>query len=444
MSQLICPICCENNIKKSNITICPYCEYKCCKICMERYIYDIKRTEKSCMNCNRKLTRTILINMFNKRYIDGLYKNHIKEILFEEQKAEIPRTQESLSIIKDIRKIEKIIKELEHEGDIIVNDYENLEYILLKNKISGYKRYLGLLKLRRIRQDDNVETLSKHKYIYPCSNNDCKGFVNKNWYCELCEKTSCKKCFKLVLENHECNIDDIETANLIKKESKPCPGCNISIMKSSGCHQMWCTSCHVHFDWRTLTIIKKNEPIHNPEYFRYMRENNLIIERTFGDDICRNRYHDNIRKIQTLWYQKSIEKDICSIMYNYYRIINHIDDINLRPIRIRLNDNDKWHKNERIKYLLGDIDDRRFKINIAKKFKNREMLLEKQGIIITLYDILMDTFIDLAEKILKINLNDIKIKIKKINEFIEQCMIEDVKICEIYDTSCRLVIEKIS
>ena len=94
MSQLICPICCENNIKRGNITTCPYCEYKCCKICMERYIYDIKRTEKNCMNCNRKLTRTILINMFNKRYIDGLYKNHIKEILFEEQKAEIPRTQE--------------------------------------------------------------------------------------------------------------------------------------------------------------------------------------------------------------------------------------------------------------------------------------------------------------------------------------------------------------
>ena len=37
-----------------------------------------------------------------------IYKNHIKEILFEEQKAEIPRTQESLSIIKDIRKIEKM------------------------------------------------------------------------------------------------------------------------------------------------------------------------------------------------------------------------------------------------------------------------------------------------------------------------------------------------
>jgi len=76
---------------------------------------------------------------------------------------------------------------------------------------------------------------------------------------------------------------DIETTELIKKDSKNCPKCNISIMKTSGCDQMWCVSCHTTFDWKTLHI-KTSGVIHNPEYYRYMRENGIAIPRNPGDN----------------------------------------------------------------------------------------------------------------------------------------------------------------
>ena len=49
--------------------------------------------------------------------------------------------------------------------------------------------------------------------------------------------------------------------------------CNISngaipIFKISGCNQMFCTNCHVVFDWNTLKIDTGN--VHNAHYFDWM------------------------------------------------------------------------------------------------------------------------------------------------------------------------------
>ena len=126
--------------------------------------------------------------------------------------------------------------------------------------------------------------IKKYKYKYPCANNQCNGFVNENWKCDLCEKTTCKHCFIIKEEEHECKEEDIATATLIRSNSKPCPKCNISIIKSDGCDQMWCVNCHTTFDWKTLRI-KTSGVVHNPEYFRYMRENGIPIQR--NPNVCK-------------------------------------------------------------------------------------------------------------------------------------------------------------
>ena len=48
------------------------------------------------------------------------------------------------------------------------------------------------------------------------------------------------------------------------KDSKPCPNCYIPIFKLSGCNQMFCTNCHVVFDWISLKIDKG--PVHNQHF----------------------------------------------------------------------------------------------------------------------------------------------------------------------------------
>jgi hypothetical protein len=47
---------------------------------------------------------------------------------------------------------------------------------------------------------------------------------------------------------------------------------------------MYCISCHTSFSWKTLKI--DTGEIHNPEYFRFLRENNMHIPRNPNGDDC--------------------------------------------------------------------------------------------------------------------------------------------------------------
>ena len=81
-----CSICIED-LAVNNTVVCSYCEYTTCKKCFKRYLLDTKRTTKNCMSCNNIFTRGMLITMLGLSYIENMYKNHIKELLFNEEKT---------------------------------------------------------------------------------------------------------------------------------------------------------------------------------------------------------------------------------------------------------------------------------------------------------------------------------------------------------------------
>ena len=56
------------------------------------------------------------------------------------------------------------------------------------------------------------------------------------------------------IKEHKCNEDDINTAKLLKKDTKYCPKCNFGITKISGCDVMFCTQCNTSFNWKTMEI----------------------------------------------------------------------------------------------------------------------------------------------------------------------------------------------
>ena len=74
---------------------------------------------------------------------------------------------------------------------------------------------------------------------------DCRGFLSENYKCDLCQQTTCPDCNEIMEEGHTCDEEAVQSAELIKKETKPCPKCGIRIFKIDGCDQMWCTECHV-------------------------------------------------------------------------------------------------------------------------------------------------------------------------------------------------------
>jgi len=123
-------------------------------------------------------------------------------------------------------------------------------------------------KLTLIGYNASTET-NKVVFVRKCPIENCKGFLDENWGCQMCDSQICSKCNEKKEEEHVCNPEAVQSFTLIKKDTKPCPNCGEMIYKASGCPQMWCTCCHVAFDWNTLRI--ERGLIHNPHYFEFRR-----------------------------------------------------------------------------------------------------------------------------------------------------------------------------
>jgi ribosomal protein S27AE len=173
-------------------------------------------------------------------------------------------------------------------------------------------------------------------------------------------------------QDHECNKDDVETANLLKKDTKPCPTCSTGIFKIDGCDQMWCTQCHTAFSWKTGRI---ENAIHNPHYFEWVRKNGQ--QANFGQDnyICGQELNHQVwnhirRKINM--FEMSVPKNIDLQIEYIIRNLLHFKYSELRRYRITADHEDNTEL--RIKYLRNLITNEEF----AKKIQQSNKSYEKK------------------------------------------------------------------
>ena len=115
MTKATCNIC-ANELESCNIKECPFCLEKACINCIKHYTLDTKSTEKKCMFCTRVFTRAILVKLLGNPYIEGkIFKDQIKELLFQEEKTLIPQTLPIIEHRKQIKNSIQYIKNLESE-----------------------------------------------------------------------------------------------------------------------------------------------------------------------------------------------------------------------------------------------------------------------------------------------------------------------------------------
>lgn len=137
----------------------------------------------------------------------------------------------------------------------------------------------------------------KREFLMRCPADECRGFLSTAYKCGTCEKHTCSECLEVLgladdtsLEAlkaaHTCNPDNVESAKVIKKETRPCPKCGARIFKYEGCDQVWCTveTCHTPFSWNTGQVVTGR--IHNPHYYEWLRRNGGDAPREIGDIPC--------------------------------------------------------------------------------------------------------------------------------------------------------------
>jgi hypothetical protein len=256
--------------------VCKYCKADTCSKCIERYLLE-RHEDAHCLHCRVNYNDATLNEICTKTYVKNVYFKHRQEVLINRERANLPGLQDVA--IEQRRKrdndgkialIRQEIEAIREKRDTILSEYNILytEYYTklgLKQDTADMRKKLdGLLAdsnnckkminekyedTNRIRWPEAYGLPSagsakkpeeeKKKFIRRCTRDGCQGFLSTAWKCGICEYYSCNKCFvtktKRQDDPHECKKEDVETAEMIKKDSKPCPNCGEFIMKSSGC-----------------------------------------------------------------------------------------------------------------------------------------------------------------------------------------------------------------
>ena len=361
---------------------CPYCDIEACRSCCSRYIID-QRAGK-CMNngCDNEWTRQFLAKTFPKQWMSKEWKNMREGVLFDREKALLPATQpiaaelaEKDKIMDEIREVDKLMKELK-------NRRNNLEWKIQQMGQEGLRVEIGTRKQKQ------------SSFVRACPSGDCRGYVDISWKCGLCSKKVCKDCHLIVddASTHVCNEDDVATAKLLDKDTKPCPKCSTGIFKIAGCDQMWCTQCHTAFDWKTGRI---ETNVHNPHYFEYMRRTNGTgVPRNQGDHyVCGETVdHRVVRSLLSSLKNIGRARELVS---NTIETVLHLRDVQMGKYRT---DQVEDNLGLRVDYLLGHTTEAVFKTKVQRANK----AFDKKREIFQVADLLQRT---ITEILLRMNMD---------------------------------------
>lgn len=379
-----CGICCENlNQSNHKECTCPKCNFVACKICVRTYLGSTPN-ESHCMNCKFEWSDTFVISAVNKTYFHKELKGQKKDKCFEIEKSKLAESQMEAKhfLIKekatqDIKEIDKKIKELRQEIEVLKTKKYEIGQVLTKKLVKEVKAF-----------------------IMRCQASNCNGFVSKSYKCELCDKTTCSKCFIIVTEDHECKPDDIETASYIKQNSKPCPKCATRISRIDGCSQMWCTNCQTPFDW-TSGLQLTNVVVHNPHYFQYLQQANAgVMPRNPNDILCGGMPDlGRFRSFAAIvLHDKDLQKCITTNVYNIYRFVGHIQ----QSIRTNIiGQFDRDIETTRIKLIIGRITEEQFKDQIFKYYTLKNKRVVNNRLLETVHVVAVDllqTYFKLYQK----------------------------------------------
>lgn len=315
----------------------------------------------------------------------------MEDVLFDKEKALLPEAQPIVEekirkrhIMQEIRDIEKEIQALFSRRNLLEREYNGKE----KHK------------------------KERAEFVRQCPADGCRGFLSTQWKCGICELWTCPDCHELKGPDrdcdHTCDPNNLETARMLEKDSKPCPSCQSLIFKISGCNQMFCTQCHTAFCWSTGQINTQN--IHNPHYFEWLRNNpnaanaataepanqqpmnqgemNCDAELSNHDwSLLRNacKKHTTLHSVFTGLSQCTsvrFPENLEECMYFFSNIIRHVIHLNQVELpTFPVVDYVRSNEQMRVAYLEGEYTDAEFKTEIQRRDKKNRKNIEISQII---------------------------------------------------------------
>jgi hypothetical protein len=216
-----CIICAEKLNKTTHANIkCLYCPFEACQTCCKTYILNESTVKCMSPDCGREWTRKFIRDTFPLSFITGQLKEHRETLLFQREQALLPATQPIIEARNECKRLDKDILEKER----VIRDIRREIQAIYEEK-------------QRIMANPNKK--ERVAFVRACPDEDCRGFLSTAWKCGVCEKWTCPNCHVVRGytrdEAHECNPDNVATAQLLARDTKPCPKCGEGIFKIDGC-----------------------------------------------------------------------------------------------------------------------------------------------------------------------------------------------------------------
>ena len=412
-----CAICCENFNGSSRKAIACGCEHVACRECTQRYLLE-SPNDPDCMSCRRPWTPAFIHENFTQIFVSTKLRAHRENVLFDREKSMLPATQELAEQRKKANDLSAVNKQLRKRvAELKISD------VMLPTLPSHYilqfapEERIARLK-ERVRTEGEIATLNSEikynslmighpalfnmaqripvpsdaiaagapaapkvrQFIRACPADDCRGFLSTAWKCGMCDVRVCSDCHEIKdadgsdgASEHVCDADAVASARLISRDSRPCPKCAASIYKIDGCDHMFCTACQTPFHWRTGEVMVRNS---NPYFYEWMRNqaghaapaaNGAQAAGADGPegapapDGCTENWYLNYQAISR--YDAVVKKYMSSCDWKIR------EDMTELPQKIAHNvhyvnrylSSQEDNQELRVRYLIGEIDDAKFK-----------------------------------------------------------------------------------
>ena len=373
----VCMICMEGfNKGRRRMVECPGCQLGCCESCFRRHLLLSSSTDPECAGCKHKLTLKFVSESTPKSFHNTEYRKKRAKDLLSQERSLLPATQMLVIDERERKAREAQVWELMDEAKY------------LRFRLKEINREIVELQVRT--HEGKKDKKEHKKFIMGCPVSDCRGFLSQAWKCGTCGTHVCSKC-RIPKEGknddtHVCKDEDVATAKLLSKETKPCPSCAAPIFKISGCDQMWCVECKTPFSWKTGMPV--TGVIHNPHFYQWQRANNGGVAPRRGER------HDcgGMPWIRTLRY---IMRERCYSFPGWeecHRSVGHVRGVTILryPQRVGVED----HGDLRLKFLLKDINEDEW----LTQLRRRQKKVEKNQEVHNILDMYVVTLTDLFQR----------------------------------------------
>jgi len=328
---------------------------------------------------------------------DTVYREYREKLLMDRERALLPSTQPRIEAINEANRLDReVVTQMRERRKELQQEVRRLQL-----EDNGIQTQIWEMQnqIARMRSGEGVDEAAAktHKaFVRRCPAEGCRGFLSTAWKCGVCELYSCPECHEVkgVARDtaHTCDPNNVETAKLLSKDTKPCPKCGEMITKIDGCDQMWCVSCHTAFSWRTGQAA--TGIVHNPHFYEWQRRlGGGDAPRVPGDIPCGGLMDWAVIR-QAIMPASRVYPAWISILELAHRRINHVLNVDMRDVNPDAN-NVNNNIDLRIDYLLKRIDDA-YMMGILIQ---REKKAEKDRELRRIYETLTGAAIDIFRRI---------------------------------------------